>query len=639
MEGPSLTDIESAATIDPVKALLSELTAGTTGGRPVTDTERLVAFRKLIERGNVQTLVPMLPLLLNLDSKPYTLDHHYQFEPMFRTRRPKRTLLYTARQVAKSTYEASDGVLQSNCIPNFKTIYVTPLFEQARRLSTDRVRKFIDQSPIKHLFSSSKTENSVLRKTFLNGSVMHFTFALLDADRTRGLSGDKLCFDEIQDMMSEHIPVINECMSHSPWKLTQFAGTPKTPENTISKLWSDSSQAEWVIPCRACRKDNICSSKFDLDKIIGRHWTPGEDKPFLGTVCAKCRRLIDPADGYWLHRYPERRWKFAGYHIPQPIMHIHYSDPEAWSELLAKREGAGNYTPAKYFNEVLGEACGTGYQLVSMDELKSASTLPWDNDPRNPAEPLKHSPKYMMRVLAIDWGGGGEDEISLTAMAVLGYLPNGQIHVIWGRRLMTPHDHLGEAEMCLEVYKKFKCHFLVHDYSGAGSLRETFLVHNRLKIDRIMPISYSGMARQGMLHFKPATDIHPRNYYIANKTWSLLLTCACIKLGILRFFQWDGDSQRSPGLTSDFMGLVENNVSTKRGGNIYTIQRHAMLSDDFAQAVNIGCLALWHLNKKYPNLGSMSQANITDEQMQAAAGDDWGDDYERDDGVMGVPRG
>ena len=57
-------------------------------------------------------------------------------------------------------------------------------------------------------------------------------------------------------------------------------------------------------------------------------------------------------------------------------MHIHYASPSAWSDLLVKREGGGNYTPAMYFNEVLGESCGTGTQLVSMDELAAAATLP-----------------------------------------------------------------------------------------------------------------------------------------------------------------------------------------------------------------------------------------------------------------------
>lgn len=625
---------------DPAFKLIGEMTAADKGGRPVTDVERLTAFRKLAETGQLQTLVPLLPLLLNLDGKPYSLQHHFQFEPMFRTRRPKKTLLVTGRQVAKSTYEAADGVVQSICLPNFKTLYVTPLFEQARRLSTDRVRKFIDQSPVKHMFSSTQTENSVLRKTFTNGSVMHFSFALLDADRTRGISADKISYDEIQDIDKDHLPVINECMSHSSWKLVQYAGTPKTPENTISGLFRQSSQAEWFIPCRACRRDNICSTEWHLDKIIGKWWDPGEGKPFLGTVCAHCGAFIDPADGFWVHKYPEKRWDFAGYHIPQPIMHIHYSNPEAWAELLAKREGFGNYTPAKYFNEVLGEACGTGVQLVSQEELKAASILPWKNDPRDYTKSLQHVRKYAMRVLAIDWGGGGEDEISLTTLAVLGYLPNGQIHVIWARRLMTPHDHLGEAEFCLEVFKAFKCHFMAHDYTGAGSLRETFLVHNQPDLlSRILPIAYVGAAQKSIMAYKPATDIHPRNYYQVDKTRSLLLTCACIKLKQVRFFQYDHVNTDNPGLIEDFLGLVENKTPTHMKGDIYTIQRHAQLTDDFAQAVNIGCCALWHVNKKWPNLGRVRQIAITEDQLRAAvAQNDAAWNQSDDQGPMGVPR-
>lgn len=623
-----------------LQRLLQNLLAPEKGGKPVSDAERLSVFKEIVETGAVQTLVPLLPLLLNLDNKPYSLKNHYQFEPMFRTRRPKKTLLITGRQVAKTTYEAADGVVQSICIPNLKTLFVTPLFEQARRLSTDRVRKFIDQSPVRHLFSSSKTENSVLRKTFTNGSVMHFSFALFDADRTRGISADKICYDEIQDIDKSHIPIINECMSHSWLKLVQFAGTPKTPENTISGLWRQSSQAEWFIPCRACKKDNICSTEWHLDKIIGPYWDPGEGNPFLGTVCAHCGRLIDPADGFWVHRYPEKRWEFAGYHIPQPIMHVHYSDPVAWAELCAKREGFHGYTPARYFNEVLGEACGTGVQLVTQEELKAAATLPWKNDPRDFTKVMHHARKYAVRVLAIDWGGGGEDEISLTTLAVLGYLPNGQIHVIWGRRLMTPHDHLGEAAYCLEVFKAFKCHFLTHDYTGAGSLRETFLVHNQPDLlPKIMPIAYVGAASKSIMVHKGPTDIHPRDHYLVDKTRSLLLTCACIKMKHIRFFQYDYLNADNPGLIEDFLGLVENKTPTRRGGDIYTIQRHAQMSDDFAQAVNIGCCALWHVNQKWPNLASIRHLTMTEDQIQAAisrSDSDW-DVREEDAGPLGVP--
>src|SRR5262249_34700708 len=151
-------------------------------------------FRKLAESGLLTTLVPLLPLLLNLNSKPYHLTDHFPFETIFNTHVPRWLLLKAGRQVSKSTSAAARGVVLANWIPNFKILYITPLYEQIRRFSTNYVRSFIDQSPIKHLWLGTHTENSVLQRTFSNNSKMIFSFAYLDADRTRGVSSDFVSF-------------------------------------------------------------------------------------------------------------------------------------------------------------------------------------------------------------------------------------------------------------------------------------------------------------------------------------------------------------------------------------------------------------------------------------------------------------
>jgi hypothetical protein len=52
-----------------------------------------------------------------------------------------------------------------------------------------------------------------------------------------------------------------------------------------------------------------------------------------------------------------------------------------------------------------------------------------------------------------------------------------------------------------------------------------------------------------------------------------------------------------------------------------------MLSDDFAQAVNIGCCALWHRTQSWPNLAELAGLQITIQQMNAAGPDTvWVDD-------------
>ncbi len=580
------------------------------------DIDKLNLFLKIVQDGRLPNFSPLLPLVLTLDGKPYSLANHFQFETLFYTRMPKSMVLKTGRQVGKSTVGSAHGVITCTSIPYFRTLYITPLFEQVRRLSNNYVRPFVEQSPVRALWTGTNTENSVLQRSFRNYSMMQFSFASLDADRVRGIRSDKVVIDEVQDMDRDLIPIIKETMSASPWAISQYSGTPKTPDNTIEGLWLMSSQAEWCIPCKACGKLNIASVKHDLENMIGpMKEDMSEDNP--GTICAKCSKTIHPKQGRWIHRYPERRFQFAGFHVPQPIMHIHYSEPAKWAELLAKREGYGNYTPEKYMNEVLGESCGTGVQLVSMEELQQACVLQHPNAPREPASCATNLSKYRYRVLAIDWGGGGEEGVSLTVATVLGITPTGVIDVLWGRRLMTPHDHLAEAQQCLAYFSTFNCSFVAHDYTGAGALRETFLCQAGVPYDRIIPIQYVRAAASKIMSVVKPTANNPRTYYRVDKTRSLLTTCAAIRMKRIRFFKYDYKSTDDPGLIHDFLALTEQKTETRVGSDMYTITRNPHLSDDFAQAVNIGACGLWYTTNSWPVFNVPSKFVITDEIEKA----------------------
>jgi hypothetical protein len=573
----------------------------------------------MCESGQVHTLEPLLPLLLTLKGKPYTLEDHFPFAPLFRTRMPKNLCVIAGRQVSKSTSLASNGVVVANSIPHFSTLYVTPLYEQVRRLSANYVRPFIEQSPVKSLWTGTSTENSVLQRSFKNHSRMYFSFALLDADRIRGLSVDRVNYDEVQDMDPEHIPIIREVMSHSEWGISWFTGTPKTEDNTLEGLWQRSSQAQWFCHCRSCGFWNIPSREFHIIGMIGPVRDDiSEAQP--ATICCKCGTPINPRwkENHWVHKHTERRWRFAGYHIPQIIMPIHYRKKEKWAELIGKMNGAGNTTKSQFYNEVLGESYDEATKLVTMSDLKAAATLPWPNteEPHDVKTKIGH---YAYRCLAVDWGGGGKDETSFTTLAVLGWNSDGSIDCLWGRRLLTPHEHIGEAQECLRMFNLFECHFLAHDYTGAGALRETFIHHAGVPMHKLIPIMLHRTAKRDLMSLHAATRQNPRDYHVLDKARSLQLTCNCIKLKILKFFQYDYVNEDMPGLLHDFLALIENKVMTAQAGDLYTIIRNPMFKDDFAQAVNIGCCALWHATNSWPNLASTITMQASMAQIQAAA--------------------
>jgi hypothetical protein len=618
--------------------------AGIDKGLPYSDLERVIAFRKLITCGQVFSYTRLLPLLLNLNGQPYGLHDHFPFEAVFGTYLPPEILMKTARQVSKSTSMAARGLAISTAIPHFSTLFITPLYEQIRRFSTNYVRPFIEQSPIKGLWCGTGTENSVLQRSFQNFSKMYFSFALTSADRVRGVSAHANNFDEVQDMDPNLIPIIKETMSASKWRLSMYTGTPKTLDNTIEGLWLSSSQAEWCIPCINCKKLNVPRMGYDLEKMIG----PLRDDINLdnpAVICAKCRLPIDPRKGRWVHRFKERRFDFPSYHIPQIVMPIHYSSHKRWSELLAKQQGYGNYTIAQFYNEVLGESYDVGAKLVTKTDLENASILPWANEPLHGAEAIAHKDDYIIRVLGVDWGGGGEVRrgadkkktenitMSFTCCAVLGLRGDGRIDVIYGRRLLTPHDHMEEAKQIMRIYQMFDCQILAHDYNGAGALRETIAVQAGVPLSRISPQVYTRSANQNIMTFHKSEDRHSRNYWLVDKARSLQLVCQCIKLIHIRMFKHDYISEENRGLQHDFLSLMENKIEAARGPDVYTIQRNPHFPDDFAHAVNFGACAIWNETKTWPNIAELAHLQLTVQQMnQISPKRPWSDS-----GYLGQP--
>jgi hypothetical protein len=249
-----------------------------------------------------------------------------------------------------------------------------------------------------------------------------------------------------------------------------------------------------------------------------------------------------------------------------------------------------------------------------LTELKRAANLPWD--PRV-EQAVKQVGNYTHRVLAVDWGGGGEQGVSFTTLAVLGMRPDGVVDVIWGHRSLTPHDHLREAKICLSALVKFQCHMLVHDFNGAGSLRETFINQAGWAYDRIIPMSYIPAGRGSIIRYRPPTAQVPRGHHQVDRTRSLLLTCQQIKLGWLNFFRYDFVNQDNPGLIRDFLALIENKVDSRTGRDIYQILRDPNRSDDFAQAVNMGLMGLYHMTDKWPNLATIDRYELDEEAARA----------------------
>lgn len=389
--------------------------------------------------------------------------------------------------------------------------------------------------------------------------------------------------------------------------------------------------AEWLIKCHhpGCSHWNIPALEYDLMKMIGPpHDDISEFRP--GVICAKCAKPINPRPPYqggtgrWVHRHADRRWSFAGYHVPQIIMPMHYADPEKWQKLNDKMAGRGNTPIHVFYNEVCGESWDSGSKLVTVTDLKKAAILPWE---RTVDQARNHTDGYLFRFCSVDWGGGGvskgKSDLALqsyTSIAVCGLRPDGRVDVIYGYRSMNPHDHIREAKVVMGVMSTFKCSHLVHDYTGAGTVRETVMRQAGLGINNILPVTYTGPAKGGLIIFKPPTDNHPRAHYTMDRNRAINYTCQFIKSNVVRFFQYDYKGGEDVGLLHDFLNLIEDKGESGSGRDSYKILRDPSGPDDFAQAVTMGTMMLFQMHGRWPDLSAYEDIKVSEEIIMSTRG-------------------
>lgn len=530
-------------------------------------------------------LEPLLPLLLWLNGKPYNLQDYYHFRPVFRVRTPPAVLIKSGRQVGKSTSLSALAIIRCIAIPYHKVMFIAPLMDQVRNISDSYVKSFINDSPIGRYFVDPSCKKATLYKEFTTRSRIAFRYAHSDASRIRSYPNDILIVDELQDFQEDLLPVIEETLSASDWRLKFFAGTPLSTDNVLNKFWEESSKFEWVIKCPACSYFNVPSLKYDLEKMIGPLRDDiSREKPAV--ICAKCGKPLPIREGEWVAENSSKVGYFEGYHIPQIITPLHAEDRVRWFELLEKKR---LWPRQKFMQEVLGEAFDEGTVIISEQELKNACVIETSFEERRY--------EYITTVMAIDWGGGGATSESYTCCCVAGLTQFGIIEIPWGIRL-NRCNAFEEAEQILEFYSRFQPEYVVHDFTGSiGTLRESILVNRGLPLNKIVPVYIHG-ASTNYVFVPVVMPGKARTHYRLDRTKGLQLLAGAIKTKQVIFFNKEYDDQNH--LLKDFLSLIEERKLTAGGRESYKIIRRQGTSDDFAMTCTLACAFLWHLFDSWP---------------------------------------
>ena len=298
---------------------------------------------------------------------------------------------------------------------------------------------------------------------------------------TRGIPGWGLMIDELQDILGDSIPIIEQCLSHAPerWKRKVYAGTPKSFDNILEEYRTKySTQGEWVVPCDAHGGE------------AGRYWNILAEKNIgkKGLICERCGGPINP-------QHPDAQWAnmvakadFEGYRIPQLMVPW-----RSWDEILLDYR---RYPRDKFYNEVLGLSYDSGMRPLSWAQIQQCC----HPQVTMHADMLKkyRAAAYGNHIYAgLDWGTG---ENSYTVLA-LGMYVGAKFRIFYIHRFEGEEtDPVIQMDIICRTLKEFNVRIIGADYGGGFNANDRLI--REFGVQRVQKYQYLGRCRK-KVEFEP----------------------------------------------------------------------------------------------------------------------------------------
>lgn len=484
-----------------------------------------------------------------LRSKPFSLKFYPMYYTIYDLNVPNIVIM-SGRQVGKSTTESCFQLAESIGIHDYPSLYTAPKIEQMRLYSTQRVADVLRGSPlVKRYFTNPQSRKNVTERSLANGSVMMFR-AMSQLESIRGLTAYRWFLDEIQDYVSDDIPVVEEVMSSAPpgMKRMMYTGTAKTSQNILEMTWRKSTMAEWIIKCEECGSHNIPSVEN-----IGPS----------GFSCKKCKGRCDVTNGYWLSLRGDFDTDIHGFHVPQIILPMH-QHPEKWKDILKKHS---EYSPIRFMNEVMGISAGSGVTWITYDHVRKCCMPEFEqfNNLYNPTE------SYLAVFGTTDWGATARK--SFTINAIWGLTRNGRIKLLNVKRYHENDPLKQIADICRRA-NDFGVEFFFNDWGCGWGANDLLMRESKRPVFQNM---YVGEQR-ALIDWDPNGRL-----WKTNRTSAMTETFVKIREEVFHFFQWK-DSERHFGFNKfadDILGIYEEKMDDRFANDKIKFDHPEGSPDDF----------------------------------------------------------
>ena len=359
-----------------------------------------------------------------IDGRPFTFTGRPYLRRVYDQIQP-HTFLKCGRAVEKSTFLCSRLVALACKYPHFRNLYISASRQQALDFSRDQLDQRLQSPWIQERFFDPRScTNAVELKTFTNSSRVRLRNVYNSPDRVRGLRADQLLADEVQDIPSRFMPIVEETLVQSPYHLEVYSGTPKTLDNPAEYYWRQTTQEEWEVLCLACHR-----------------WQEGgltrRNVGLKGPICKYCGKWLDVSNGAWIAYGEGNGGRRLGYRIPQLII-PYYQDPKNWEEQIVDK--IDRYEYGQFENEVLGFSYDEADKPITEGDIKRLCRGQWVE---RYANVMVRSPVFM----GVDWGSGGRSKTVFVIGAFLG----GRVFQVLHAHIFKPSEHPDQDAILDEI--------------------------------------------------------------------------------------------------------------------------------------------------------------------------------------------
>jgi hypothetical protein len=262
------------------------------------------------------------------------------------------------------------------------SMYLFPTTRDVSDFSKARFTPLIEQNPIigRHVKAAGEkgTDAQNIKKIkrgflYLRGakSTRNIGGAKKSSTALKSAPVDRVVFDELDEMEPKMIELAKHRTMHSKVKELMYLGTPTIPDYGIDRMYQNSDQRVWMIPCYKCGKETCLDLEFP--NSLQRR-TDGS----VYRCCIHCNAEIFPRDGVWRSMYPSRSKDLVGWWIsqlnsvfvePEYILNMYENPPDGdLAEVMNSHLGRA-YLPAenRLEQQEVFACCGSDAEKLNSD--------------------------------------------------------------------------------------------------------------------------------------------------------------------------------------------------------------------------------------------------------------------------------